>query len=120
VRPVAHVQQYVTDDTLDYLREQPDVTLWAYSTLLEGAYTRPDRAIGPEYDHPGTGARLAVLAKVAAELGVTVNQVVLAWLMADGVVPIVGVSTPEQLDEALGATRLVLDGDVRARLDAPR
>jgi aryl-alcohol dehydrogenase-like predicted oxidoreductase len=120
VRPSAHVQEYVTDETLDYLREHADLTLWAYSTLLSGAYTRPDRKIDTEYQHPGTDARLAVLAQVAAELGVTANQVVLAWLMSDGIIPIVGVSTPDQLDQAIEAARLTLDDDVRARLHAPR
>ena len=60
------------------------------------------------------------LQRVAAELGVSPNQVVLAWLMADGIIPIVGVSTPAQLDDAIVASRLQLDADVRQRLDAPR
>jgi aryl-alcohol dehydrogenase-like predicted oxidoreductase len=119
IRPSSR-QEYVTDETLDYLREQPDLTLWAYSTLLSGAYTRPDRKINTEYQHPGTDARLAVLAQVAAERGVTANQVVLAWLLSDGIVPIVGVSTPDQLDQAIEATRLTLYDDVLARLHAPR
>jgi aryl-alcohol dehydrogenase-like predicted oxidoreductase len=119
-RGSSRVQEYVTDETLDYLSEHPDVTLWAYSTLLSGAYTRDDRPIEEHYHHTGTDARLAVLAKVAAELGVSPNQVVLAWLMADGIIPIVGVSTPAQLDDAIAASRLQLDGDVRRLLDAPR
>ncbi len=119
-RGSSRVQEYVTDDTLDYLSEHPDLSLWAYSTLLSGAYTRDDRPIEEHYRHPGTDARLAVLAKAAAELGVSPNQVVLAWLMADGIIPIVGVSTPAQLDDAIAASRLQLDADVRQRLDAPR
>jgi len=112
------VQEYVTDETLDYVREHPDVRLWAYSTLLEGSYTRPDRPIPDEYQHSGTDARLAVLSKVADELGATPNQVVLAWLIADGIIPIVGVSTATQLDEAIAATRLTLDADTRSLLDS--
>jgi aryl-alcohol dehydrogenase-like predicted oxidoreductase len=119
-RGSSRVQEYVTDDTLDYLSEHRDVTLWAYSTLLSGAFTRADRPIEQHYWHPGTEARLAVLAEVAAEQGVSPNQVVLAWLMADGITPIVGVSTSAQLDDAIAASRLHLDGDIRHRLDAPR
>ena len=119
-RGSSRVQEYVTDDTLDYLTEHPDVALWAYSTLLSGAYTRDDRPIEQHYRHPGTDRRLVVLAKVAAELGVSPNQVVLAWLMADGIIPIVGVSTPAQLDDAIAASRLKLGADVRQRLDDPR
>jgi aryl-alcohol dehydrogenase-like predicted oxidoreductase len=108
-----------TDDLLDYLDAEPDLTLWAYNTLMSGAYTRADRPIPEIYDHPGTARRLAVLHEVAGELGVTPNQVVLAWLMADGHVPIVGVSTMAQLDEAIGAADVRLDDELRARLDAP-
>ncbi|MEU0571612.1 aldo/keto reductase [Nonomuraea sp. NPDC005983] len=109
-----------TDETLDYVRSEPDLTLWAYNTLMSGAYTRADRPIPEFYDHPGTARRLATLHEVAAELGATPNQVVLAWLLADGYVPIVGVSTMAQLDEAIGATEVKLDDELRARLDEPR
>jgi aryl-alcohol dehydrogenase-like predicted oxidoreductase len=119
VRPSA-VQECVTDETLDFLADQPDVALWAYSTLLSGAYSRSDRQIEAGYLHPGTERRLAVLAQIAAELAVTANHVVLAWLMADGIRPIVGVSTAEQLDVAIEASMLTLDAGTRARLDAPR
>ncbi|MGW4797358.1 aldo/keto reductase [Nonomuraea sp. NPDC004297] len=110
----------VTDDTLDYLAAEPDLTLWAYNTLMFGAYTRPDRPRPESYDHPGTTRRLAVLNEVAGELGATPNQVVLAWLTAGGIVPIVGVSTIEQLDEAIGAAGLKLDAALRERMDAAR
>ncbi|MGN9838951.1 aldo/keto reductase [Nonomuraea sp. H19] len=110
----------VSDEMLDYLAAEPDMTLWAYNTLMFGAYTRPDRPIAEIYDHPGTTRRLAVLREVAGELGATPNQVVLAWLMADGIVPIVGVSTMAQLEEAIGAAGLKLDPELRTRLDAAR
>ncbi|MBG0815451.1 aldo/keto reductase [Planomonospora sp. ID82291] len=123
-RPGAPLQSsghtVVNDDTLDYLREEPGVTLWAYSTLMSGGYTRADRPFDPAFDHPGTTRRLAVLREVAAELGATVNQVVLAWLIggSPAAVPIVGASSVEQLDEALGALDVELDDELRARLDA--
>jgi hypothetical protein len=49
------------------------------------------------------------------------NQVVLAWLRGGtpAIAPIVGVSTVEQLDEALDAEALALTGEQCARLDAP-
>jgi aryl-alcohol dehydrogenase-like predicted oxidoreductase len=106
-----------SDETLDYVAAEPDLTLWLYNTLMFGAYTRPDRPMPEIYDHPGTTRRLAALREVANELGATQNQVVLAWLMADGHVPIVGVSTPAQLEEAIGATDLKLDPELRTRLD---
>jgi aryl-alcohol dehydrogenase-like predicted oxidoreductase len=93
------------------------MTLWAYSPLLGGGYVHRER-LGAVYDHPGTPARLTVLHEVARELEATVNQVVLAWLLDRGAVPIVGVSSVAQLEELLGATELTLDAEVRGRLDA--
>lgn len=117
-RPAEGGHTLTTDDHLEYVREH-DVTLWAYNTLMFGAYTRADRPIAEMYDHPGTTRRLAVLREVARELGATPNQVVLAWLLADGHVPIVGVSTLPQLEEAIGGSELKLDEELKARLDAP-
>lgn len=105
-----------TDEHLDYLADT-GVTLWAYNTLMFGAYTRKDRPIQEIYDHPGTTRRLETLRQVARELGATTNQVVLAWLLADGHVPIVGVSSLAQLEEAIGATRIKLDDELKSRLD---
>ncbi|GAA3006279.1 aldo/keto reductase [Streptosporangium longisporum] len=112
----------VQDDMLDYLRSEPDLTLWAYNTLMFGAYTREDRPIQDIYDHPGTTRGLAVLREIAGELGASVNQVVLAWLIGGDVrtVPIVGVSSLAQLEEALGALDLTLDAGHRDRLESVR
>ncbi|WP_327086301.1 aldo/keto reductase [Nonomuraea sp. NBC_01738] len=112
----AHVQ--VTEETLDYVRAEPDLTLWAYSALMSGAYTRTDRPMQEAYDHPGTTRRLAALDEVAGELGVTRNQVVLAWLMGSGVRPIVGVTRMEQLEEAIGAESVTLDDAQVTRLES--
>ncbi|MFD1935905.1 aldo/keto reductase [Nonomuraea mangrovi] len=109
-----------TDETLAYVREEEDLTLWVYNTLMSGAYTRADRPVPEWYDHPGTTRRLARLREVADELGATPNQVVLAWLTAQGLVPIVGVTTMAQLEEAIGAAGLKLDEALMARLDEPR
>lgn len=110
---------WLTDDHLDHA-ERTGTALWAYSPLLSGAYDRPDRTLPEAYDHPGTDRRLAVLGQVAAELGVSRSEVVLAWLTGGTpqVTPIVGVSSPEQLAAALRGTRLTLPPELRRRLDA--
>ncbi|MEU6556675.1 aldo/keto reductase [Streptomyces sp. NPDC046915] len=107
---------------LDHLRAEPDLTLVAYSPLLKGAYTRPDKPLPTEYDHPGTPARLGVLKDVARETGATPNQVVLAWQIGGPlpVVPLTGTSSVAQLEENLAAVDLELTGEQRARLDAAR
>ncbi|WP_204057677.1 aldo/keto reductase [Microbispora corallina] len=107
-----HVQ--VSEETLDYVRSE-GLALWVYTSLLAGAYAR--KPLPEHYDHPGTTRRLAVLREVADELGATPNQVVLAWLRAQDVVPIVGVSSLAQLDELLAEVKL--EPAQIARLDAP-
>lgn len=109
---------HATDELLDYVRTHK-LTLFAYSTLLWGTYSRPDKPLPEHYDHPGTHRRLRVLEEVAKELGATVIQVVLAWLIGGDppIVPIVGVSSVAQLDEVLGAVDLELPSDLRKRLD---
>jgi aryl-alcohol dehydrogenase-like predicted oxidoreductase len=96
------------------------MTLVAYSPLLGGAYSRPDRARDRGYEHPGTGTRLAALSQVVTETGATANQVVLAWLMGGDlpVVPLIGASTVVQLDESLAAVDLQLSAEQRQLLDA--
>ncbi|MET9804891.1 aldo/keto reductase [Streptomyces sp. NPDC006368] len=56
---------------------------------------------------------------IAREAGLTLGVAALAWVMANPAVtaPIVGVSSPEQLDTALTASGTRLDPEVKARLD---
>lgn len=104
-------------EALDYAASE-DLLLWSYTTLLGGAFARPER-LQSAYLHPDTTRRLHVLHQVARRLGVSQNQVVLAWLMGGTprVTPIVGVSSIAQLDEAMDAIGLELDADTRAELD---
>jgi aryl-alcohol dehydrogenase-like predicted oxidoreductase len=117
---VVHRFGAVTDEVLHYLEHHEDMTLWAYTPLLSGRYTRADKPLFPEYDHPGTVSRLAALDEVAEETGANRNRVVLAWLTGGrhSVTPIVGVSRVEQLDEAFAGVALELTAEQRARLDA--
>jgi aryl-alcohol dehydrogenase-like predicted oxidoreductase len=105
-------------DLLSYVRST-GLPLVAYSPLLGGAYVRPDKPLGPEFDHAGTPRRLAALSAVASETGATANQVVLAWLMGGElpVIPLVGASSVAQLEESLGAVDLTLTTEQRERLD---
>ncbi|MGO4418867.1 aldo/keto reductase [Streptomyces sp. MCAF7] len=115
----SHRFGWVTDEVVDYVDSEPDLSLWVYTALLNGSYARPDRPLLAAYDHPGTTQRLAALDKVAGELGVSRNQVVLAWLIggSPAATPIIGVSTSEQLGEALAGARLQLPAEHRRLLD---
>jgi aryl-alcohol dehydrogenase-like predicted oxidoreductase len=94
----------------------------AYSPLLKGSYARQDKPLDPEFDHPGTPARLAALREVAKDTGATVNQVVLAWLIDAEIpiIPLVGASSVAQLDESLAAVDLELTAEQRTRLNTAR
>lgn len=111
--------QLASPDSLDYVRHDRDLALWAYTPLMQGSYARPERPLPDVYDHPGTARRLTVLGDVAGQLGVTRNQVVLAWLLGGdpAISPIVGVSSAEQLDEALAARSLRLSDEQRRRME---
>ena len=123
VRDHAHDHRFgwITDEMLDYADRNPEQDLWAYSPLMSGGYEREDRPIHEAFDHPGTTRRLEVLAKVAAELGVSRSEVVIAWLTGGtpSVLPIVGMSTPHYLQTALSGARLTLPEELRAELDQP-
>lgn len=106
------------DDLLDYCRTR-GIRMLAYSLLLSGAYTRADRAFPEQYLGPDTDARLAALKVISEEVGATANQVVLAWMVQSDpvVIPLVGASAVDQLEESLGALAIELSADQMARLN---
>ncbi|WP_292761793.1 aldo/keto reductase [Microbacterium sp. UBA3486] len=116
---------FVTPGLLDYAAstgtpERPQLAITVYSPLHQGGIVRLDKPLWGGVDHPTSHTRRALLHEVAAEIGATPNQVALAWLLGAEVpvIPVVGVSSLAQLEEALGAADLVLDAEVRERLDA--
>jgi aryl-alcohol dehydrogenase-like predicted oxidoreductase len=115
----ATAHRVVTDETLDFVRSHDDISLWAYTALLNGAYVRPER-MDEAYEHRGNTRRLTALDAVAAELNTTRHQVVLSWLLGGDpeVWPIVGATTLDRLDEALDTYEIKLTPEQRARMDA--
>ncbi|MFD4958222.1 aldo/keto reductase [Microbacterium sp. NPDC058389] len=123
--PAAGRTSDVTVDLLDYVAStgvdgRPPLTIAAYSPLHQGAFTRDDKPMWAPMRHASNRDRVRVLHDVAAELGATANQVALAWLLGGEVpvIPIIGPTTVAQLEELLAAADLVIDADLRARLDA--
>jgi aryl-alcohol dehydrogenase-like predicted oxidoreductase len=115
----------VDDEQMDYLRAHDDLTLVAYSPLLKGIYDDPSKRRGHHamepYEGPDADARLAMLTQIAHETGLTPNQVVLAWLLAQSsptILPLTGPRTLAQYDAALPALDAALSDDQMARLDA--
>jgi aryl-alcohol dehydrogenase-like predicted oxidoreductase len=106
-------------DGADLLRRTPELTGWVYTPLLRGAYDRRDRPLASEYRHPGTERRLEALGEVADSRGLSRGQVVLAWLTggAPSLVPIIGGSRIDQLEQAWTGATTALTAEERERLD---
>ncbi|GIJ46634.1 aldo/keto reductase [Virgisporangium aliadipatigenens] len=115
----------VDSQQLAYLRAHEDLTLVAYSPILKGVYDdvhkQRDLAQMRSYRGADTDARLAAVAKIAAELGVSGSVLVLAWVLhqrSPRRVALIGPRTPAQFDELMSASDLRLDDDVLRALDA--
>jgi aryl-alcohol dehydrogenase-like predicted oxidoreductase len=126
LRPNAGVEtpSIVDMEQLDYLRDNTDVTLVAYSPILKGVYDDPRRRanhwVMGEYQSADSEARIAAVDAVAEEVGATPNQTVLAWMLqqTDPVrVPLIGPRTVEQFEDLLPALDLTLTEEQLTRLD---
>jgi aryl-alcohol dehydrogenase (NADP+) len=101
--------------------------------LLSGKHRREAGPLpGTRFTHPTAGARyrerywhdqelatVEALRPLAAEAGMSMVQLAVAWVLENPVItaPIIGASRPEQLDDALAAVDKRLDHDLKARLD---
>jgi aryl-alcohol dehydrogenase-like predicted oxidoreductase len=123
-KPGVHTRSIVDDEQLDHLRANPAVSLVAYSPILNGIYDdaakRAKDPKMPDYAGPDADARLAALSEVATELGVSPNQLVLAWHLhqtSPTLIPLTGPRTLEQFDAAMGALDIKLSDDQLTRLN---
>lgn len=113
------IQVSADEELLTYCRNRGDLSLLAYSPLLNGAYTRKDVSIPESYGGSESLSRLQMLKEVAAETGGTMNQIVLAWMLHSdpAVIPVIAASTPEQLGENLGSLDIKLSREQLERLN---
>jgi aryl-alcohol dehydrogenase-like predicted oxidoreductase len=110
----------VDAEQADYLREHTDLGLVAYSPVLKGIYDMPDDEREAHYlwqgNYAGDHARaqVAAIRQVAADLGATPSQVVLAWMLAQEsprVIPLLGTARVSRYEEAAAALSLELGAD---------
>jgi aryl-alcohol dehydrogenase-like predicted oxidoreductase len=113
---VRHRFGLLNDEQRDYAATH-GLEVWAYGPLLSGAYDNPGKPIPDAFDHVGTDRRLAALDKVAAAHDASRGQVVLAWLVAQGIRPILGVSNLNQLESGVDGAALQLSAEHLALLD---
>ncbi|MEK3904807.1 MULTISPECIES: aldo/keto reductase [unclassified Paenibacillus] len=107
------VQVSADEDLLAYCSQHDDFTLLAYSPLLGGLYNNKEAVLPDAYRREDQMTRLDTLRKVAGELGVTPNQLVLAWMLHKHprALPIVAASGLTQLEENLGALKLQISSE---------
>lgn len=101
--------------------------------LLTGKHGRSAPVQGSRFTLPSQGDRyldrywhdaehdtVEALGPLAAEAGLSMATLAVAWVLANPVItsPIVGATRPEQLDDAVSAVDTSLDADLLTRLDA--
>jgi aryl-alcohol dehydrogenase-like predicted oxidoreductase len=138
VHPIADLQiEYslisrgIEDDILPTCREL-GIGITAYGVLSRGlisGHWSPERAgdadfptISPRFAGDNLAHNLALveaLREIAAAKDVTVAQIAIAWVAAQGsdIVPLVGARRRDRLAEALGAVSLVLTADDLAKIE---
>ncbi|QRN82363.1 aldo/keto reductase [Chloroflexota bacterium] len=96
----------------DFARNR-GVRLLAYYSLLKGTYARADRPLWASYDTQANRQRLERLKVVADDLGVTLHQAVLGWMLNrdPAVLPITTASKKAHLLENLGALAVEIAPD---------
>ncbi len=106
---------------LNYCKEN-GIDFWAYMVLEQGALSgKYDTAHplpagsqrGDTYNPllPQIEKLVAVMRTVGDRHGISPAQVALAWAIAKGTTPIIGVTKPAQVQDALGATKVTLTDD---------
>lgn len=110
-------QIFLNEEVKQFARRH-GIALVAYSVLLQGAYTRTDRRLPAQFAGPDSDERMAALKDVAAELRVSPNQVVIAWMRQSdpAILPIIAGSKVEQLRENIGALDIVLSEEQMQKL----
>lgn len=132
LRPRGYITEFgnshipVTSELLDYAETHADTfTIIAYSTLLGGVYASetgdiPENYQPHQYDDALKRRKLSVLREIAAEVGATPNQVVIAWLTQNtpAMIALISSSSQERLQENLDADKVTLSAENIERLNS--
>ena len=112
------VQRLIDENLMSYC-DARGKTMLPYTPLLRGAYVRSERPIPSPYLGPDTDVRLALLREVAQELGATVNQVILAWMLhrQPPLLPVFSAGNPQHMKENLGALNITLSTEQMTKLN---
>ncbi|PFG33053.1 aldo/keto reductase [Sanguibacter antarcticus] len=111
----------LSEDVME-VAERASMSRLGYSPLLGGAYSAPGRGVPDTYISENTERQLSALRDVASTYEVDSGQVVLAWMAQRSrpVVPVVGVSSVQQLESALVGAQTQLDTAALQHLEQQR
>ena len=111
-------QVSATDELVSYC-EYEGLIFLPDSPTLGGCYGREDRGIPGQYVNTETRIKRDIVSEIAERKGIGGNRAVLAWMLQrdQPTVPVIGVSTREQLDRNLAALDVEFTPEERRRLD---
>ncbi|RYE03788.1 MAG: aldo/keto reductase [Sphingomonadales bacterium] len=110
------------------LCEEEGVGYTAWSPLARGYLAGPqanatrlaqDRFASERFEGDLDAPVLAALDAAVAATGLSHATLALAWLRARNAIPVIGASSPAEIDVALAAVRTPLDAETIGRLEAP-
>ena len=112
---------------LDYCKEN-GIDFWSYMVLEQGALSGKYDTVHPlpagsqrgeTYNPllPQIEKLVAVMRTAGDKYDITPAQVALAWAIAKGTTPIIGVTKPSQVQDALQATKVTLTADEMKALE---
>lgn len=111
-------QLLLTPEIQEFCRTK-NISMMAYSPLLGGAYVKNDHAVPVQYQSKLNEFRLTKLREVADELQVSLNAVIIAWMMQSSpeIIPMVTGSSIMQLEENLESLSFILNEEQLERLN---
>lgn len=112
---------------LDYCKEQR-ITFFAYMVLEQGALSGKydtkhllpaNSSRGMTYNPmmPKIEKLTGVMKQVGAKYGATAAQIAIAWAIAKGTLPIIGVTKPEQVEDAAKTAAISLTAEDMSRIE---
>ncbi len=127
LHPIPGVDTGITyhgDKEMLSLAQESGMAFLAYSPLLKGIYgdkvKRANYYNLHLYENDKNLKKLELVEKISEELGITGNQLVLAWLLRHEpqIIPILGFSKKEQYLEDIAAADIELPCEYMAKLDS--
>jgi len=117
---------FANEEKLDYLRQNPEITLVAYTPTLWGKLAQTDRYedvnFWEEFYTPTTPTRLKALRKTAVHHEASEIQIVYAWMMQNTprAVPLITTSSVAHLRENIASIKIKLSQEEMQMLNHPK